>query len=97
MKKGKPLPPTAMIGIIVGAVLVLGLAGWFLMGRPDLEEMVEMSHTIHSSQNHKYFRQAPGDVLNRDQNTAMPGHSTAGFARRQRRESCRPTCRRLPD
>jgi type IV pilus assembly protein PilO len=35
MKKGKPLPPAAMIGIIVGAVLVLGLAGWFLMIRPQ--------------------------------------------------------------
>jgi len=48
-----------------------GVAMGATMGRPDLEEMVEMSHTIHSSQNHKYFRQAPGDVLNRDQNTAM--------------------------
>jgi type IV pilus assembly protein PilO len=35
MKKGKPLPPAAMIGIVVGAVLVLGLAGWFLMIRPQ--------------------------------------------------------------
>lgn len=48
-----------------------GVAMGATMGRPDLEEMVEMSHTIHSSENHKYFRQAPGDVLNRDQNTAM--------------------------
>ena len=31
MKERKPLPPAAMIGIIVGAVLVVGLAGWFLL------------------------------------------------------------------
>jgi 3-oxoacyl-[acyl-carrier-protein] synthase II len=48
-----------------------GVAMGATMGRPDLEEMVEMSHTIHSSESHTYFRQAPGDVLNRDQNTAM--------------------------
>jgi 3-oxoacyl-[acyl-carrier-protein] synthase II len=41
------------------------------MGRPELEEMVEMSHTIHSSEHKRYFRQAPRDVLTRDQNTAM--------------------------
>ena len=41
------------------------------LGRPDLEEMVEMSHTINSSESHRYFRQAPRDVLTRDQNTAM--------------------------
>jgi 3-oxoacyl-[acyl-carrier-protein] synthase II len=48
-----------------------GVAMGATMGRPDLEEMVEMSHTIQSSEHKKYFRQAPGDVLNRDQNTAM--------------------------
>ena len=35
MKERKPLPPAAMIGIIVGAVLVVGLAGWFLLVHPQ--------------------------------------------------------------
>jgi type IV pilus assembly protein PilO len=35
MKKGKPLPPAALIAVIVGAVLVAGLAGWFLVIRPQ--------------------------------------------------------------
>ena len=33
--KGKPLPPAALIGIIVGAIFVVGLAGWFLLIRPQ--------------------------------------------------------------
>jgi 3-oxoacyl-[acyl-carrier-protein] synthase II len=48
-----------------------GVAMGATMGRPDLEEMVEMSHTIHSSEHHRYFRQAPRDVLTRDQNAPM--------------------------
>jgi type IV pilus assembly protein PilO len=35
VKNRKPLPPAALIGVIVGAVLVLGLAGWFLLVRPQ--------------------------------------------------------------
>jgi type IV pilus assembly protein PilO len=35
MKQRKPLPPAALIGVIVGAVLVFGLAGWFLLVRPQ--------------------------------------------------------------
>ena len=35
MKNRKPLPPGALIGVIVGAVLVVGLAGWFLLVRPQ--------------------------------------------------------------
>lgn len=31
----KQLPPAAMIGIVVGAVLVVGLLGWFLLVRPQ--------------------------------------------------------------
>lgn len=48
-----------------------GVAMGATMGRPDIHEMVEMSHTIHESKHHRYFRQAPRDVLMRDQNTAM--------------------------
>jgi type IV pilus assembly protein PilO len=33
--KGKQLHPGALIGIIVGAVLVVGLAGWFLLVHPQ--------------------------------------------------------------
>jgi type IV pilus assembly protein PilO len=35
VKQRKPLPPAALIGVIVGAVLVVGLAGWFLLIRPQ--------------------------------------------------------------
>jgi hypothetical protein len=31
MKRFKALPPGALIGILVGVVLVFGLAGWFLL------------------------------------------------------------------
>src|SRR2546421_11148362 len=34
LKRAKLLPPGALIGIMVGAVLVFGLAGWFLLVRP---------------------------------------------------------------
>jgi 3-oxoacyl-[acyl-carrier-protein] synthase II len=48
-----------------------GVAMGATMGRPELDEMVEMSHTIHDSGGKRYFRQAPRDVMTRDQNTAM--------------------------
>ena len=35
MKRVKSLSPGALIGIMVGAVLVFGLAGWFLLVRPQ--------------------------------------------------------------
>jgi len=35
IKPVKSLPPGALIGIMVGAVLVFGLAGWFLLVRPQ--------------------------------------------------------------
>jgi hypothetical protein len=35
MKRFKALPPGALIGILVGAVLVFGLAGWFLLVHPQ--------------------------------------------------------------
>jgi len=35
LKRAKLLPPGALIGIMVGAVLVFGLAGWFLLVRPQ--------------------------------------------------------------
>src|SRR4029453_1380249 len=35
LKQGKQLHPGTLIGIIVGAVLVLGLAGWFLLVHPQ--------------------------------------------------------------
>jgi len=35
MKRVKSLPPGALIGIMVGAVLVFGLAGWFFLVRPQ--------------------------------------------------------------
>ena len=35
MKKGKQLDSKALIGIIVGAILIVGLAGWFMLIRPQ--------------------------------------------------------------
>ena len=35
LKRIKALPPGALIGIMVGGVLVFGLAGWFLLVRPQ--------------------------------------------------------------
>jgi type IV pilus assembly protein PilO len=35
VKTRKPLPTAALLGIIVGAILVVGLAGWFLLVRPQ--------------------------------------------------------------
>ena len=35
MKRFKALPPGALIGIMVGTVLVFGLAGWFLLVHPQ--------------------------------------------------------------
>jgi Tfp pilus assembly protein PilO len=35
LKRDKPLPAGALIGIIVGGILVFALAGWFLLVRPQ--------------------------------------------------------------
>jgi type IV pilus assembly protein PilO len=35
LQRAKALPPGALIGIMVGAVLVFGLAGWFLLVHPQ--------------------------------------------------------------
>jgi len=42
VKQRKPLPPAAMIGVIVGAVLVVGLAGWFLLVRPQGAKVTDL-------------------------------------------------------
>jgi type IV pilus assembly protein PilO len=41
-KRDKPLHPGALIGIIVGAVLVFGLAGWFLLVRPEGSKLKDL-------------------------------------------------------
>jgi 3-oxoacyl-[acyl-carrier-protein] synthase II len=41
------------------------------MGRPRLEELVEMSHVLEDSEGHRLVRQAPSAVLERDQNVAV--------------------------
>jgi 3-oxoacyl-[acyl-carrier-protein] synthase II len=38
------------------------------VGRAELQELADMSHVIHSTQGRQLVRQAPGDVLVRDQN-----------------------------
>lgn len=42
MKQRKPLPPAALIGVIVGAVLVVALAGWFLLVRPQGAKVTDL-------------------------------------------------------
>jgi type IV pilus assembly protein PilO len=42
VKQRKPLPPAALIGVIVGAVLVVGLAGWFLLVRPQGAKVTDL-------------------------------------------------------
>jgi type IV pilus assembly protein PilO len=42
MLKGKQLHPGALIGIVVGAVLVVGLAGWFLLVHPQGSKLKDL-------------------------------------------------------
>jgi type IV pilus assembly protein PilO len=42
MKRVKSLPPGALIGIMVGAVLVFGLAGWFLLVSPQGAKVADL-------------------------------------------------------
>jgi type IV pilus assembly protein PilO len=42
MLKGKQLAPDALIGIIVGVVLVVGLAGWFLLVHPQGSKLKDL-------------------------------------------------------
>jgi type IV pilus assembly protein PilO len=41
-KGDKPLHPGALIGMIVGAVLIFGLAGWFLLVRPQGSKLKDL-------------------------------------------------------
>ena len=42
LKQGKQLHPGALIGIVVGAVLVLGVAGWFLLVHPQSTKLKQL-------------------------------------------------------
>jgi type IV pilus assembly protein PilO len=42
VKQRKPLPPAALIGVVVGAVLFVGLAGWFLLVRPQGSKLSDL-------------------------------------------------------
>ena len=42
MKQRKPLPTAATIAIIVGAVLVAGFAGWFLLVHPQGSKLADL-------------------------------------------------------
>lgn len=42
MKRVTSLPPGALIGIVVGAVFVFGLAGWFLLVRPQGAKLTDL-------------------------------------------------------
>jgi 3-oxoacyl-[acyl-carrier-protein] synthase II len=47
-----------------------GIAMGGSVGRAELQELADMSYVIHSSEGHQLARQAPRDVLLRDQNVA---------------------------
>jgi type IV pilus assembly protein PilO len=58
VKKGKSLPPAALIGIIVGAVLVVALAGWFLLVRPQGTRLSDLKRqTAETQQKIDAYRQ----------------------------------------
>lgn len=42
MKERKPLPTAALLGIVAGAILVVGLAGWFLLVRPQGGKLTDL-------------------------------------------------------
>ena len=41
------------------------------VGRAELQELADMAHLLHTSDMHQLYRQAPSDVLLRDQNVAV--------------------------
>lgn len=51
------------------------------VGRPALQELVDMSHQLSSSDFHDLYRQAPGDVLLRNQNVGVAAVARAGDCR----------------
>ncbi|MDW6058800.1 beta-ketoacyl-[acyl-carrier-protein] synthase family protein [Streptomyces sp. FXJ1.4098] len=48
------------------------------VGRPELQELVDMSHLLESTGQREFSRQAPGDVLLRDQNVGAVAVARAG-------------------
>jgi 3-oxoacyl-[acyl-carrier-protein] synthase II len=55
-----------------------GIAAASSVGRADLQELVDMSHLIRESGSRAFQRQAPGDVLLRDQNVGAATMAIAG-------------------
>lgn len=55
-----------------------GIAAASSVGRADLQELVDMSHLIRESESRSFQRQAPGDVLLRDQNVGAATMAIAG-------------------
>ena len=48
------------------------------VGRADLQELADMSYLIHSTDGHQLYRQAPSDVLVRDQNVGAAAIALMG-------------------
>ena len=48
-----------------------GVAIGATVGRPDLQEMVDMSFVLSSTDQQEFYRQSPGKVLLRDQNVGV--------------------------
>ncbi|MEU5955065.1 beta-ketoacyl-[acyl-carrier-protein] synthase family protein [Streptomyces sp. NPDC047525] len=58
-----------------------GVAVAGTVGRPELQELVDMSHQLSTSDYHDLYRQAPGDVLLRNQNVGVAAVAGAGNCR----------------
>lgn len=58
-----------------------GVAVAGTVGRPELQELVDMSHQLSTSGFHDLYRQAPGDVLLRNQNVGVAALARAGDCR----------------
>jgi 3-oxoacyl-[acyl-carrier-protein] synthase II len=48
-----------------------GIAMGGSVGRPELKELSDILHTIHTTEGQQLYRQAPSSVLTRDQNVAL--------------------------
>ncbi len=55
-----------------------GVAVGGSVGRAELQELADMSHELHSSQGRRIYRQAPSDVLLRDQNVGVAAMARLG-------------------
>jgi len=42
VKQRKPLSPNALLGVIIGGVILVGMAGWFLLVHPQGSKLSDL-------------------------------------------------------